>query len=68
MKVFRCILKLVAVAAAVAGVVCMVKRYWDTLEEIFYLAVGKIKEKKAQYCDYTVPTEFDDFVDSDPAM
>ena len=68
MKAIRCILKLVAVVAAVAGIVCLVKTYWDTLEDIFYMVVGKIKEKKAQCCDYTIPTEFDDFADSDPVV
>lgn len=68
MKVVRVILKLAAVAAAVAAVICLVKNYRDTIEDIFYAVVGKIKEKKARYCDYTVPTEFDDYADSDPVV
>ena len=66
MKVIRFMLKLAAVAAAVAGAICLVKNYRDTLEDIFYAIVGKIKEKKAQYGDFVIPTEFDDYADSDP--
>lgn len=63
MKVIRFILKLAAIAAAAAAVVCLVNNYRDTIEDIFYAVVGKIKEKKAQCCAYTVPTEFDDYAD-----
>lgn len=65
MKVIRFMLKLAAVAAAVAGIICLVRNYRDTLEDIFYTIVGKIKEKKAQYCDFVIPTEFDDYADGE---
>lgn len=65
MKVVRCILKVAALAAAVTAVVCLVKHYRDTIEDIFYTVVGKIKEKKAQFCDYTIPSEFDDYADGE---
>lgn len=62
MKAGRCILKLVAALAALAAAAYLIKTYWDTLEDIFYTVVGKIKETKAQYC----PSEYEDFADSDP--
>lgn len=65
MKVIRCILKLAAVAAAVAGIICLLKHYRDTVEDIFYTIVGKIKEKKAQFGDFVIPTEFDEYADEE---
>lgn len=65
MKVIRFMLKLAAVAASVAGIICLVKNYRDTLEDIFYAIVGKIKEAKAQCGDFVIPTEFDDYADGE---
>jgi hypothetical protein len=60
-------LKLVAALAALAAAAYLIKTYWDTLEDIFYMIVGKIKEKKAQYCCYCCDcdSEFEDFEDAD---
>ena len=64
MKAVRCILKLIAAVAAIGAVVCLVRTYRDTLEDIFYTVVGKIKEKKAQ-CTCVFPSEFDDYADGE---
>ena len=64
MKAVRCVLKLAAALAAIAAAVYLVKTYWDTVEDIFYTVVGKIKEKKAQYV-CAVPSEFDDYADGE---
>lgn len=64
MKEVRCILKVVAVVAAIGAVVCLVRHYWDTLEDIFYTVVGKIKEKKAR-CACVFSSEFDDYADGE---
>ena len=65
MKAGRCILKLVAALAALAAAAYLIKTYWETLEDIFYMIVGKIKEKKAEYCCCECDSEFEDFVDAD---
>lgn len=65
MKVIRCILKLAAIVAAVAAVICLIQNYRDTIENIFYTVVGKIKEKKEQYSGFTIPTEYNDYADGD---
>ena len=36
-----------------------------TLDDLFYVVVGKIKEKKAEYCCCDCDSEFDDFEDAD---
>ncbi len=64
MKVMRCLLKLAAAALAVYGALCLVRTYRDTLEDIFYTVVGKIKEKKARCADL-FPLEFEDFADGE---
>lgn len=64
MKAGRCILKLIAALAAMGAAVYLVTTYWDTLEDIFYTVVGKIKEKKAQYI-CAAPSEFDDYADGE---
>ena len=68
MKVGRCILKLAAALAALAALAYLIKTYWDTLEEIFYRIVGKIKDLKEEYCcccdcdcDCDCESEFEDF-------
>ena len=67
MKAGRCILKLVAALAAIAAAAYLIKTYWETLEDIFYMVVSKIKEKKAEYCccDCDAEYEFEDFEDAD---
>lgn len=66
MKAVRCILKIVAALAAVAAVVCLVRNYWDTIEDLFYTAVGKIKEKKAQRaCSCPGASEYADYADGE---
>lgn len=64
MKAGRCIVKLIAVLAAVGAAAYAVTRYWDKIEDIFYTVVGKIKEKKAQYV-CAAPSEFDDYADGE---
>ena len=64
MKKGCCIAKIIAAVAAVAAVVWLVRTYRDTLEDIFYTVVGKIKEKKAQ-CAHLFPSEFDDYADGE---
>lgn len=62
MKAIRCILKITAALAALAAVAYLALKYWETLVDLFYTIVGKIKEKKAQYC-CVMPSEFDDYAD-----
>lgn len=64
MKKGCCIAKIIAAAAAVVGIVLLVRAYRDTLEDVFYTIVGKIKEKKAQYAEF-FPSEFDDYADGE---
>lgn len=64
MKAGRCILKLVATVAAIGAAAYLVATYWETLVDLFYVAVGKIKEKKAQY-SCICPSEFDDYADGE---
>jgi len=56
------IAKLIAVLAAVGAIVYLVTAYRDTLEDLFYTVVGKIKEKRAQYV-CAAPSEYDDYAD-----
>lgn len=69
MKVGRCILKLVAALAALAAAAYLIKAYWETLEDIFYRIVSKVKELKEEYCccdcDCDCEDEFEDFEDAD---
>lgn len=64
MKAGHCILKLVAALAVIGAGVCLVVKYWEDLVDLFYVAVGKIKEKKAQCC-CIAPSEFDDYADGE---
>ena len=64
MKAGRCILKLIAALAVIGAAAYVVTTYWDRIVDLFYVAVGQIKELKAKYCDCTLcPSEFDDFDD-----
>ena len=65
MKAGRCIVKLIAVLAALAAAAYLIKTYWETLEDIFYTVVGKIKEAKAQYCCCECSSEAEHFADED---
>ncbi|MDD6159909.1 MAG: hypothetical protein PUB51_02105 [Oscillospiraceae bacterium] len=59
MKVLRCVLKLAAVAAVAAAAAYAVTKYWDRIEDMFYVLVGKVKDKKVEY----FPSEYEDFAD-----
>jgi hypothetical protein len=64
MKAGRCILKLIAALAVIGAATYAVVTYWDTIVDLFYVAVSKIKDKKAQFCDCVLcSSEFDDFAD-----
>ncbi len=63
MKAGRCICKALAAIAAMAAAAYLVVTYWETLVDLFYAVVGKIKEKKAQYCCCAAPSEYDDYAD-----
>ena len=66
MKFGRCILKLVAALAVIGAAAYVVANHWDKIVDLFYVAVGKIKDKKAELCDCVLcPSEFDDFDDTD---
>lgn len=65
MKAIRCVLKLIAALAVIGAAACLVVKYWETLVDLFYLAVGKIKEKKAEYCCCECSSEFEDYADAD---
>lgn len=58
----KTVLKLVAAMAVVAAAAYAVVTYWETLVNLFYVAVGKIKEKKAQM-ECACASEDADFVD-----
>lgn len=69
MKFGRFVMKVAAVLALVGAAVYAATLYWDTLVDVFYLAVGKAKEAKAKYLDGCACKcagdfpEFDDFDD-----
>lgn len=68
MKVGRFILKLVAALAALAAAAYLIKTYWETLEDIFYCIVGKIKalkEERLCCCSCDCEDEYGDFEDTD---
>ena len=68
MKFGRCILKLIAALAAIAAAAYVITTYWDRIVDLFYVVVGKIKDKKAELCDCVLcPSEFDDFEDAELA-
>lgn len=68
MKAGRCIVKLIAMLAALAAAAYLIKTYWETLEDIFYAVVGKIKEAKARYCCCGCSSEAEYFADEDPMI
>lgn len=63
MKVARFVLKIVAMATAVAAAVCCVIAYWDKISEFFGCAKEKLAEKKACGCCHS--SEYDDYADWD---
>lgn len=66
MKSGRCFLKFIAALAFIAAAAYVVTTYWDKIVDLFYVVVGKIKDKKAELCDCVLcPSEFDDFDDVD---
>ena len=66
MKFGRCVLKLIAALALIGAAAYVVTTYWDKILDLFYVVVGKIKDKKAELCDCVLcPSEFDDFADGD---
>lgn len=62
MKAVRCLLKITAALAAVGAAACLIVAYWETLTDLFYTVVGKIKEKRGQCCCF-FPSEYDDYDD-----
>lgn len=62
MKAARCLVKLAAVMAVIGAAVCLVIRNWESIVDVFYAVVGKVKAKKEQYCCF-VPSEYDDYDD-----
>ena len=66
MKAGRCFLKLIAALAVIGAAAYVVTTYWDTIVDLFYVVVGKIKDKKAQLCDCVLcSSEFDDYADAE---
>lgn len=63
MKAACCIAKIIAALAAIAAAAYLISRYWDTLVDLFYVAVGKIKEKK-EACSGLF-SEYDDYADAE---
>jgi len=57
MKVARFVLKIVALALAVAAAVCAVIAYWDKLLELGTCAGEKLKKSAGR------PSEYDDYVE-----
>ena len=60
-KTLGFILKIVATAMAVAGVVCAVAAFWDQIMDLIDTVMDKVEEKRADRC--FEPAEFDDFDD-----
>ena len=58
MKTVRFILKIAAVAMAVAAAACAVLAYWDKIMDLFDSIADKMAEKKADCC---FASEFDDY-------
>lgn len=66
MKAGRCIFKIIAALAVVGAAAYVVAKHWDTVVDMFYVLVGKIKDKKAQLCDCVLcSSEFDDYADGE---
>lgn len=61
-KVVQFVLKLVALAAALAAVACCVIAYWDKITELFGCARERLAEKRACCCHRS---EYDDYADWD---
>lgn len=57
MKVARFVLKIVALALAIAAAVCAIIAYWDKLLELGTCAGEKLKKTAGR------PSEYDDYVE-----
>lgn len=62
MKAAKTILKIAALLAAIGSLACLIAAHWETVEELFYVVVGKVKEKTAE-CKCFCASEFEDFED-----
>ena len=62
MKIARFVLKIVALALAVAAAACCIVAFWDKIADAFTCARDHISEKRA--CCRR-PSEYDDYADWD---